>query len=278
MKENNFNQDIFEVYLRESRLSLNEIAHKYNVSPEHCGEELQKIQLIYRYYQDLPEHEPSTMTINRIRVYACEEAQRRASRFFWVRLLRPVAAAAALCVLSFVSFHFWQDYRQAQNTLLATSQVTVDSQAQPRTFALPFEQPTYNPQWSVNQAATTPYLNSWAQPASIGFAGQDSLGDELNMKMLHEDLSTQEVEALYYRARKLEKLGYYQQALQDYQFIAKRYPQFEYKKALSLALASCYQNLGDKDAALNTLENYVKQYGKSEDLIFWMDQLKSETF
>ena len=265
-----FYQNLFDFYLLQSNQTVEQIAQKFGVPVTTCADELQKIHIISEHYKKLPELEPSTMTINKICVYAREEALRRSRKYYWLGFLRPVSVAASLVLVGFLAFFVWNSQQAQRNQMLAQS-----GQAQPRLFVTPFDAPSYDSQLSAPQHS--PYLYPLATHASVGSAPAYNFDDALNTQSFSDDLSAQEVEALYFRARKLEKLGYAKQALTDYLFIAEHYPQFD-KKAVSLSLASCYQLLGEKKAALEVLNQYVKLYGKTDELVFWMDQLKSETF
>ena len=96
--------------------------------------------------------------------------------------------------------------------------------------------------------------------------------------MLKQALSSHDLEALFLRARKLEKQGYVQDALRDYLYLSRNNSFAGYQKVLPLAIARCHEQLGDKAAALSVILDYEKNFGKTEDLEFWKDELKSETF
>lgn len=270
MKKTEFYQSLFDFYLLQSDQTVEQIAQKYGMPVTTCAEELQKIHIISEHYKKLPELEPSTITINKICTYAREEALRRSKKYFWFGFLRPVSVAASLALVGFLAFFVWSSQQAKQGQMFAQS-----GQVQPRLFATPFDAPSYDTQ--LNASQRSPYLYPLATQASVGSVPAYNFDEALNTQSFGSDLSAQEVEALYFRARKLEKLGYAKQALNDYLFIAEHYPRFD-NKAVTLSLASCYQLLGEKKTALEVLNQYVKLYGKSDELVFWMDQLKSETF
>lgn len=245
-------------------------------------------EYISRAFHRLPEYEPSRLGLNKIMAYAREKAASR-SQSFWSAFLRPSLATLVIVVVSFFSYRVWQHGGHPENTRVALSQVTpqnlgdVAKNIQDRLLVTPFDQsktwvaPQYH--YKTPSYQLRPGLNL----ATVSVGGNDNqffsndVDETLERHMLNKSLDSHELETLYFRARKLEKLGYFADAIQDFQFIATYYPDFPNQTAIQLAMARCYENTDQKASAIAIIEEVMSENGRHEDLIIWLDRLKSET-
>lgn len=283
MNKEKLKEDIIDLYYGESDLSLKEISIRHQVSLKECQEELKNLIFVSKTYQQIPDLMPSQLSINKIMVHAKEKALELQKRSFWQVIFRPAYTFAMILVIGVVSYYVWMVSGVSnQNNTVAQNNVVINNQnnnhlIKERLFKTPLDSNRFSKTYSLNKRGKYFYpnisdVNLGSQPGSY------SLDDELDKKMLVNNLTLQDIETLYFRARKLEKQGYYQEALHDYVFLAKNYPSFKYQKALPLAIVRCYEELGHKKTALSVLEDYEKIYGTNEDIRHWKDQLKSETF
>jgi tetratricopeptide (TPR) repeat protein len=122
--------------------------------------------------------------------------------------------------------------------------------------------------------------SSFATTVSYGTEDQSiALGSEIDRKaMAGSLLEEKDLEILFYRARKAERQGRFQEALRDYQFIAKFYPDYQDRKIIQLAVANCLDSLEQNDKAILVLQQFENSYGSSEEIDLWIDELKSVTF
>jgi tetratricopeptide (TPR) repeat protein len=245
-------------------------------------------QHISRIFHTLPEHEPSRLGLNKIMAYAREKAAVR-SRSFWFPFLRPSLAAFVIVTVSFFSYRVWQHNGHPENTKVALSQATpqnlgdVAKNIQDRLLDTPFDQsqtwvaPRYH--YKTPSYQLRPGLN--ISTVSVGGNGDSFFNNEVDERlerhMLNKSLDSHELETLYFRARKLEKLGYFAEAIKDFQFIVTYYPNFPNQTAIQLAMARCYESTDQKASAITIIEEVMRDNGRHEDLIIWLDRLKSET-
>lgn len=274
--------ELLELYYGETKRGLEEIAKKYSLSFEECQAEWQRLTTISQKFKSLPEHEASQLSINKIKVHACEKAAQMRKRPFWQAFLKPVYGLSVVLVAGVFSLYAWHMHYQPHKTTVANT-VThfpknpVASMVKKRLFSTPFDKTPFSSTYRMPKRSR--FLTNGVSSASVGNSSQDFfIDDELEYKIANNSLNAQDLETLFFRARKLEKLGYYQDALHDYLFLAKFYPSFENQKVIPLAVARCYEKLGDKNSAISVLKSYQETYGKSHDIDFWIDQLKSETF
>lgn len=284
MDSEKFQIELLELYYGESKRDLNDIAQEHGVSLEECQKEWQKLLTISEKFQNLPEIEASQLSINKINVYAREKAEHLKKRPFWQAFLRPVYGLSMVLVAGVISLYVWEMHYKPSQTKVATLTTTFPLPKDPmartvkkRLLTTPFDSTPFSQSYRLPKKKR--FLNDNISSVSTGNGhSQYDMDDELDFKLSTKNLNSQDLETLFFRARKLEKLGYYKEALHDYLFIAKFYPNFENYKVIPLAVARCYENLDDKNSAIAVLQAYQKTYGKSDDIEFWIDQLKSETF
>jgi len=276
--------EIIDLYYGELNTSLQDLAKKYSVSLQECQEIWDTLVVISQKYQKLPEYQASQMSLNKIQAYANEKVL-KSHYSFWHTIFKPVASVAMILIVGFVSFIVWQNYpaKKSFQTALNTSNDIVDDNddilVKKRLFRTPLDLDHFSSNLVLPKTKKRRFYYPMVTNVSIGQANQDfSLDDEIDRKMLTKSLTSHDLETLFFRARKLEKQGYFEEALYDYVYILKNHPNFEYYQALPLAMARCYENLGDKKSALTLLVSYEKTYGSSQDIELWKDQLKSETF
>ena len=91
-------------------------------------------------------------------------------------------------------------------------------------------------------------------------------------------LTNKDIEILFFRARKLEKLGYYREALKDYEFINRFHSSSINLKSVHLAMAVCLEKLERKEDAIMLLERFESAHGTSQEIDLRIDELKSVSF
>lgn len=285
MEREKFKNDIMELFYGERKGRLQDVAARHNVSLAECQKQWEGLSRISFLFQKLPQESPSQISINKILAHARVKTMEGSRQPFWRWFLHPVWGVAASLCLVVLAHTLWQNWNSSQQfeQVAATQQPAVpfyqnlDESIRQRLFITPFDQLYEDP---ARPLPLPKYLDSRVASVSLG-EGNSGFSFEKEVDLKFKDgkaLNSQELETLYFRARKLEKLGYYEQALYDFLFILKSDPQFEYQKTIPLSVARCYEQLNDKKSALLFLDAYQKTYGRSEDVSLWIDQLKSETF
>ncbi|EKD50929.1 MAG: hypothetical protein ACD_62C00395G0019 [uncultured bacterium] len=278
--------EIIDSYYGESHKTLEDIARENNLTLKDCEAQWRQIQQISQKFSQIEELQASQISINKILVVAKEHAQSSLNRVpFWASLLRP-AAGFAIVLLTVMSFMVWQHHstRQGMGNLAQNqgNENHVRTPLQQRLYSTPMDFHTYaTPYFSQSGfAQKTPYLNSYVTPVSVSDPNQNTfaIDEELERKMLSKDLNDHEIDTLYFRARRFEKMGYYEDALHDYLFIVQSFPQYNQDDSLTLAIARCHEMMGDKGQAVRVLEGYQKAHPENENTRLWIDLLKSETF
>ncbi|MBF0104068.1 MAG: hypothetical protein HQM16_01965 [Deltaproteobacteria bacterium] len=282
MNTEKIKEDIIDLYYGESNLSLKEIAVRHGVSLEDCQQELKAVLLVSQVCRSLPQHVPSQISINKITAHAREKVMALQRKSFWP-MFRPAYAVALVFVMGIAISQIWMTTHSPDNggvDIAFKHQTDSDSatQVKERLFMTPLDNSSFSQPYSLNKSGAK-YFFPNISAASVGNEqGDYALAEALDQKMISNNLTLQDIETLYFRARKFEQQGYFQEALHDYVFLARNYPSFKYQKALPLAIARCYEELGNKQTALSILLDYERLYGSTEDIKFWKDQLKSETF
>jgi hypothetical protein len=280
--------DLIDVYYGESDLSLEDVAKRNMVSLEECHREWNKINIISQRFNELQVEQPSQMSLNKITAYADEKAAFLAQRGLFNLLLKP-AFGLTVVLVGFISFMSWYflSTQTVQNTQIASIQATQPiNEPSPlikRLYTTPLDYTNYENSSSDKPyyyKPQKPYVNRLVTNVSVsnGYESNFPIDDALEQKMISRTLTISDFETLYFRARKFEKLGYFQEALHDYLLISKDSQKFKYSQTLPMAIARCYENLGNKKQAIAVLEYYQKEQGHSEETQLWIDQLKSETF
>jgi hypothetical protein len=275
-----FSEVLIDVYYGDASDSVSQASHEHQKSCKTCDESWQSIAGISQAYRVLSEEAPSQLSYNKILVYARERCERK-NRPFWQAIWKPAASfalMAAFAVMSFVNFSAPTAQQVASNNGPVASPMVNLSELHNRVYNTAFDHSDYGGgNYQLNH-----YLNGGAQVTSVsqGFQGLEGLSvDEgLDQKMLSHNLDGHELETLYYRARKMEKLGNYRDAFNDYEFITKFYPNYTNSRFALIGMARCLQGLDQKDDALAVLGRYVNAYGPSDGVQDMIDGLKSETF
>lgn len=258
--------------------SLEEIAKHYAVSLEDCQSEWQSIAMISQSCEQSEEAEPSQLSVNKILAYSREEAQKRRNRFsFWAWLKQPASAALVVMFVGLMSFQAWQVSQTPEQLAVVNDfnpPVVQGNALQKRLMATSLDQREFfrsipsNTIRHPGQLATTVSTSS----QQLNFGMDDffvEAGDGVNI----------ETDALFYRARRLQKQGYIKQALDDYLLLSQSQPDFAKERGLVFAVARCYELLGEREKAVAALENARSAFPRQEQQInAWIEQLKSETF
>lgn len=283
MGKEKLNIELLDFYYGESKHDLAAIANKYGVSLDECQEQLNQFTTISQKFQELPEHQSSQISLNKITVHARDKAAQAKRHPLWRFFLNPAYGLSMVLVAGVFSFFTWQMHNKPTQTQIAITQpvgpnATISRTVKERLLTTPFDQTPVSTHYRLPKFKR--FLNNNVSNVSLGNGQSDAydLDDDIDIKLDPRKLTIHDLETLYFRARKLEKLGYYKRALHDYIFIAKFYPHFENYQVLPIAIARCYEQMGNKKAALSVLDSYQKTYGGSEDIKFWIDHLKSETF
>lgn len=268
-----YQSELIDVFYGESDRSLAEIAVKYGQTPEQCRKDWELIQAISQRYQQLPEYEPSPFLLSKINLHAREKFSKPVKKSFWSFFWQPAFSVATFVLVGFLAFNMaqksdWFGRNGEQQVAVLQDSTQVDRMNQ-RLFSTPLDN---YPMRRQNRLFSNVGLGNNQEQFSFD-------DDGLETQFLSKNPTSRELELLFFRARKLEKLGYYQEALNDYQLIEKfNAKETQYQQAIPLAMARCYEKLGRKDQAISTLEEYQTSFGASDDVKIWVDQLKSETF
>lgn len=285
-----FQFEIMQIYYGESSKTLKEARELYSVPSELAENEWRQLAMVSKRFNALPEYQPSQMSLNKIMAHANERAESLVKRPFWQWLWRPSYALSVLVVAGVIGGFSWQHVPDTDKKMVVAQNQVVTSPIADngtayhsvikRLFATPFDRDVYDPTYSLPQKSSR-YLNSLVSSVSAGNSAVDEnsffADDDIDQKMLASPATPGELDTLFFRARKFEKLGYFQEALHDYLFISKNYPEFAFQKTMPISIARCYEQLGDKKTAALVLDSYQKSYGKNDDINLWIDQLKSET-
>lgn len=271
---------VMDFYYGESNKSLEEIAQQEGVDFAVCQQYFQSLSIISTEFRKLPEEELSPWLAGKVLARAREIKNTETSGILsWFKpMWRPLLAGAVPVLL--VAF---LGVRALMPSAVDVSITNVATLALPKTVK----------DDSANQRffmPLRPYFRTFSGPASapglsvtkvsLSPSFQDPLKDpELDQKILtRSSLTATEVESLFFRARKLQQLGHYREAIRDFEFIAKFYPGFHQVQVLPVTLASCYEALHENDSAISILQKFEKTHGDSPEIDLWIDELKSETF
>jgi hypothetical protein len=276
MTNQNYHQSLIDLYYEESSKTLEGLASEYGVSVEQCQKDYQLLELVSNRFESLPDHEPSQMTINKLMVHAKERNRQKNKpwfeKIFGYSYSWGLAVMALLVfTVSFNSDHFTNSTNVASITPIKTLAPTK------QLLVTPLDHFPLDKGYQYVGKPRTKTMLTNASTNNTPLTDPFAFDEALELKMMSKALNVQDVQTLYFRARKFEKLGYVKHALRDYMFIAQNYPKFEYKQSLPIAIARCYERLDNKKAAIDILGQYQKVYGENEDILFWIDQLKSET-
>jgi len=272
-------QDIIDFFYSETKKNLEDIAKKHRVSVAQCEEVLEGLKTISYQFESFPEEEPSTLSLNKIRAYAKEKAASLDRVPLWKVWLKPATLLASITLVSFglLSVGDYIGSKKQQIVAVVPTAKVPTNYVHERLLSTPFEKGMGEFFSSSKNLVTRPTTSVPLANVSVG-NNEFAIDDEFEKKMHSKSLDVHDVETLYFRARKFEKLGYYKEALNDYIFLNNNYPNLEYNRTIPLNVALCYEKLGEKQRAIDTLEAYEKAYGENEDITFWIDQLKSVTF
>lgn len=284
MRHNEYQNELIDFFYGEIKTSLEKIAVKYNEPLKKCEDDFRMIEMISQRFREMPDYSPHSFTVNRILAHAREKARESKKKTVWFSFLHPAYSLVAFLfigVLLFISSELSMLPSNHQNTLAKTDQLNTRTlnleNVSKRLFSTPFDRHSFGvSDFYPKQKKSSPFLIS--NVSSGLHVNQFDIDDDLEQKMFFKSPGARDVETLYFRARKMEKLGYFQEALNDYQVINNLSSDSDYQPSIPLAMARCYEKLGNKGAAVSILENYKTTFGGNEDIEIWIDQLKSETF
>lgn len=273
---------ILEAYLSQSPEQLKKISEENGVHLKECEKYWNEWKSLGENFRSHVTYEPSQMTVNKIIAHAREQAstqsflQKTAS--FWQFLFKPNAFAGVMAALIVGLFSIYQFESQNKQTSQQNETFSFSQTVQEHVYRTPLDHKK-DPILTFEPKSHLIRQYGVASPVSVGSQAGLAVDEDIDQKILsREILSDQEVNVLFYRARKLERLGYYREALQDYQILANLYPKYKHQRTIQLAMANCYENLQEKDKAILVLEKFELTYGQSNELDIWIDDLKSETF
>lgn len=271
---------VMELYYGESGKSLEDISQEEGVDFAVCQEYFQSLSIISTEFRKLPLEEPSPWLAGKVLARAREIKNTEAAGVFdWFKPLWRPLLAGAMPVLMVVFLGVRALTPTASDmpvTDVATLDIseTVGDEPVDQRFFMPLR-----PYFRTFSGAMAPSGLSVTK-VSLSPSFEDPLKDpELDQKILtRSPLTAPEVESLFFRARKLQQLGHYREAIRDFEFIAKFYPGFHQVQVIPITLASCYEALHENDSAISILQKFEKTHGDLPEIDLWIDELKSETF
>lgn len=277
------NERLVEVYFGEAPDTLKGQVLEHVGSCGRCAAEWRGFERISQAVKGLAEPSPSQLSLNKIMAYANEHAEQLPGRGFWSFLWQPkLGLALALLIAFFGTRTLWQGmFASGQDTTVAVNDPTVSDvpvsgmNIHSRFFKTPLDDMSPDAGLSTATSGTISYVSTDNRQT---FGSQHfAFDDVLDQKMLLNHLNDSDLDALFFRARKMEKLGDYREALNDYEFIAKFHPDFNNIQAVNFSMARCLQGLGYTEMAVSLLEQLKASDPDNQDIKFWLDQLKSET-
>jgi hypothetical protein len=224
---------------------------------------------------------PSQLSINKILAYANARAEELEGRAFWRFLWQPRLALALIVALAVFGTHdYWRGLVPGAGDIAVNNVANDDVLAPSRVisqhlFHTPLDDMSPGMGLSTATSGRVSYVSTG--PTRMFGSQHFAFDDGLDQKMLLGPMNDSDLEALFYRARKMEKLGEYREALNDYEFISKFHPDFNNIKAVNFSMARCLQELGYHEMATALLKQLKVEDPENEDIDFWLDQLKSET-
>lgn len=276
-----FRNQIIEVFYGESSLSLADISKETGIPEEECQRQFDLLKDMQEIMAKIEEEDPSQISVNKILAHARSPEEEKVS--FWKRVFQnPLPSAfgiASVLFVGFVSFSILKNEIQDTSKVATNHAESHENALNEHILTTPLDKRettdlnSYFKRYKFYRPST-PIYN-----VSVGNHNQnDFWDDDLERKMMNFSLVDKDVESLFFRARKFEKSGYYKDALKDYTFITKYFPNFKNNKSIQLAMARCLEALQQNQKAIHVLEDFEKHYGSSEEIELWIDELKSETF
>lgn len=221
--------------------------------------------------QAIPEETPPQWVLNKIVAHSRERHESAFAKV-WQFFSRPAYGAFALffvCVLSLSVF--FPQLSSKQTADIASNQDMGLGQFLPH-----YSRSTSFTKHLVHPSISLVGLNQNDETSlgSIQFDFDDAIDQKIASKNF---LTSSEVDGLFFRARKMEKLGYYQDALHDYEIIISFYPKFQHSRLVYLSMARSLKALGETEKALQILDLMEKRYAKDAEIPLVRDEIKSET-
>lgn len=270
-------EQVVDFYYQETGKPLEEIARENGVSFEECHRFFRSLSWVSHVFQQWPQEEPAPWLGNKVlaqaRGYVAQEGVGG-----WLSWLKPTTVFAGVITAMVVGFLGYTTMfaKPDETAVQIIAAQTISAEAAPE-VSVPFvpSRPYFK-----NHLQQPFSLLSQISPVSTGHHFVDPLHDpDLDQKILTQSaLISSEVEALFFRARKFQQMGYYREAIRDFQFIVRFYPDFNQTQAIQLAIANCYEVLEENENAISVLQKFEKNHGDSREIDLWIDELKSETF
>jgi len=276
MAEKHWQDEVLAIYYGESKKTLEDLARDCQGDKKKYINYFNSLSNISAIFQKIPQREPSLLSLQKIEVFARENLTQRQG-FLWLFRFKW-AWQGALAMVAVAVLSYFVTFSPENQTRFEDSRASIQNFQDSGSLEPPF---SYERSFFHNAPTTKTWSSHGiGQPVSFGNHYDDFVEDEfLDKKILTQSLLTdQELESLYYRARKFEQMGNYQKALRDYRFISKFYPDSVHNRVALLSMASCYEALRDKGRAIQILEQVQKNYGSSQDIEIWIEELKSVTF
>lgn len=253
------------------------LAEQTGLSREDCQKQWLALSGLSQTLAKIEMREPSQMVINRLLALARDDVQKVS---FWQKFM-PYRMALSFGVVLFVATMamqngLWSLHKPAQTKVANATKTLTKNQILNEAVKNRMLKTTLDEfEGKVHRKNLGQF--SLAKPVSVG-TGSYSFDSDNDDDLFKTDLKSQEIESLFFRARKFEKQGYFREALKDYQFLAQFYPAFMQPQTLHIAMARCLEGLGQEQDAIELLQKSSARYGESQDLRTMLDQLKSQTF
>lgn len=272
-----FSEELVVAFYEFETPDWQELARKTGLSVEECQNQWASLEGLAHVLSGLEEKEASVMTLNRLSALAREAVEKKSVPFwqkvFNVRTGFAYALTILVAVFGFQTFNSDGDLNMAFNDVAVEN----DSPFQGHVMSTTLDHYQDSPMF-VSASRSLPTFNSFSKASPVSLGATYNLANDLDDTMFSRNLNAKQLEALFFRARKFEKQGYYREALKDYQFIAEFYPKSAHPQLLHIAMARCLEGLGQTENAVEILENSAKRYGQSKELRIMMEQLKTQTF
>lgn len=282
-----FSEELVDVFYESKTQPVwSELALRVGLSEEECKRQWQALSQLSGCLAHITLHEPQQMTLNRLSAHARDQSASRRwgiKKFFAWRL---AWGTGFVFVLLLVGTPLFLRQTQDSSPRLAHQEISsplLNEVVKDRLLQTTLDE--YNQQHHMfsalpkikNTSRRDPQY-SLATPVSVGGQTHYSLDSESDDDLYKTNLNGKDIEALFFRARKFEKQGYFREALKDYQFLAQFHQSFVEPQIVHIAMARCLESLGQKAEAIELLQKSVGLYGATEDTQVMLDQLKSQTF
>ena len=260
--ESSILSQLIDIYYGESDMTLEALSQESGMPLEVLQQHFDQFHDMQASLNNWGDEEPSSLSVNKILAHARDRQPKR--KFSWSFFKIPALASGfAMILLTVVAFQ--TGLFEEEDPLMAWES------AKPSAYANPYAPSAYGNGTGYNSF-------SKARPVSVGENRISFYDDQLNKKLMSRSMTLKDLESLLFRARKSERQGNFQGALQDYQYVAEFYPQVVKPDDIHLAIARCFEGLGRSNEAVNLLTAFARKHGTTPDINRYLDELRSETF